>query len=140
MSTILALDPGERRTGLAISDAEGILASPLPTHDRRRHRSLLETVAELCAEHDVGQILVGYPLTQMGEHGSSAQRSSRLAERLRARLSVPVDLVDERFSTAEAKRLLAGKKRSREDRDALAAVLILQAYLDARRGRPGADE
>jgi putative pre-16S rRNA nuclease len=133
VSVVLALDPGERRTGIAICDSAGILASPLETHDRKRDRSLLERIAVLCDERGATRVLVGLPLTQMGEHGDSAKRSETLARKLEGRLSVPVELVDERYSTAEAQRLLVGRPHERADRDALAAALILQSWLDARR-------
>jgi putative Holliday junction resolvase len=132
VAVVLALDPGERRTGLAICDPAGILASPLETHDRKRDRSLLERVATLCAERGVERVLVGFPLTAAGECGASARRSEILADKLRARLELPVELVDERYSTAEAQKILAGTAHSRADRDALAAALVLQAWLDAR--------
>lgn len=137
MGVVLSLDPGERRTGIALSDPSRILAYPLETHDRRRDRSLLDRVAALCEEHGVERVLVGEPLTGAAERGESARRSEVLAGKLRERLEVPVELVDERYSTAEARRILAGKGGSRADRDALAAALVLQAWLDARRDDPG---
>lgn len=136
MGVCLALDPGERRTGIALCDPEGILASPNRTHDRQKDGSLLELVAQLCREHEVESVIVGHALTQSGEAGASAHRSERVAHLLRERLAgtgIDVVLVDERYSTAEAQRLLAGTKQARGDRDALAAALILQAWLDARR-------
>ena len=122
---ILALDPGMRRTGL--------LASPLLTHDRQKDRSLLDLVARVCEENAVERILVGHPLTQEATPGESAERSEVLARKLRDRVGLPVELVDERYSTAEAGRILAGRGRSRAQRDAVAAALILQAWLDAHR-------
>lgn len=138
MGAVLALDPGERRTGIAVSDPDRLLASPVATHDRRRDGSLLELVARLCAERDVELVLVGHPLTQAGERGDSARRSERLAERLRRRLApsgVEVRLVDERYSSVEAGRILAGRGREKGARDAVAAALVLEAYLDSQ--RPG---
>ena len=143
MGVWLALDPGERRTGIAVSDPTGTLASPLTTHDRQRDRSLLDLVQRLCEERDVEGILVGHPLTQAGERGESALRSETIARKLGERLEgsgVRIELADERYSTAEAQRILAGRGRSREQRDAVAAALILQARLDAIRAeRDGAD-
>ena len=136
MAVLLALDPGERRTGIAMSDPEGIVASPLTTHDRQRDRSLIDLVDRLCSEHEVSEVVVGHAITQDGTRGGSARRSERVAELLTARLrsrNVTVRLVDERYSTAEAQRILAGRRRPREHRDAVAAALILQAVLDARR-------
>ncbi len=90
MAVILALDPGLRRTGLALCDPTGTLARPLMTHDRRSDGSLLELVASLCEEHAVERILVGLPLTQMNEEGSTASAARVLAEKLRTRLRLPV--------------------------------------------------
>lgn len=137
MGVHLGLDPGQRRTGIALSDAVGILASPLRTHDRKTDRSLLDLIDELCTEHGVETVVVGHALTQGGDREESALRSERIAELLSERLKgrqIQVLLMDERYSTAEAIRLLAGKKRPREQRDAVAAALILQAYLDGQRG------
>lgn len=136
MGVILALDPGERRTGIALSDRDEILASPHSTHDRRRDRSLIDLVEKLCSEHEVSTVVVGHALTQAGERGESAIRSERVANLLGARLGpagVAVHLVDERYSTAEATRILAGTRHAREERDSLAAALILQVWLDAQR-------
>ena len=136
MGVHLALDPGERRTGIALCDPEEILASPHSTHDRQRDRSLLDLVAGICSEHGVETVIVGHAIGQGGERGESARRGERIAALLTERLEsagVQVELFDERYSTAEAQRILAGRKHERGDRDALAAALILQAWLDARR-------
>ncbi len=136
MAAVLALDPGERRTGIALCDADGILASPHSTHDRRRDRSLIDLVEALCLEHGVSTVVVGHALTQSGESAESALRSERIADLLRTRLvsaGIAVHLVDERYSTAEAARILAGTRHAKEDRDALAAALILEVWLDRHR-------
>jgi putative Holliday junction resolvase len=133
----LAIDPGERRTGIATCDPDGILATPLLTHDRKTDGSLIDLVERLCQEHGARTVVVGHAVTQSGERAVSAQRSERVAERLRERLSRPavqVVLFDERYSSAEARRLLMGRRHEKGDRDALAAALILQAWLDSRRG------
>lgn len=138
MAAALGIDPGERRTGVALADPTGTLASPLLTHDRRRDASLIDLIADLCREHAVTTVVVGHALTQSGERGESALRSERVAARLGERLGplgIGVELFDERYSTAEAGRILAGSGSTREQRDALAAALILQAWLDAREGR-----
>lgn len=132
MPAILALDPGERRTGIAVSDPEALLARPLQTHDRRRDGSLFQLIRELCQEHAVELVLVGHPLTQAGESGRSAQHAERLAEKLREQLDSEVRLVDERYSSVEADHILRGSRRPKEDRDAIAAATILQGFLDAR--------
>ena len=133
MGVVLALDPGERRTGMAISDPNQIIASPLGTHDRERDGSLLDTVRSLCEERQVERILVGHALTAHGSSETSAKRGERLADKLRAAIGLNVELVDERYSSAAADQLLRGSGRPKEDRDALAAAFILQQWLDAKR-------
>jgi putative Holliday junction resolvase len=146
MPVVLALDPGERRTGVAICDPTGTLASPLQTHDRRRDGSLIALLLQLVAQHHAERILIGLPLTQSGERGTSARHAERLARTIAAAVPVPVELFDERYTTAEAQRLLAqraqqtGQRASREQRDALAAALLLQTWLDARRTAPPGDD
>jgi putative Holliday junction resolvase len=90
----------------------------------------LDEVAALCTERNVERILVGHALTAHGSVGQSARRGERLAGRLRARTGLPVELVDERYSSAEAARLLAGSRRPKGVRDAVAAALLLQQWLD----------
>jgi putative Holliday junction resolvase len=133
VSRVLALDPGERRTGLALSDPTGVLATPLRTHDRRHDGSLLELVAGICAEHGVERVLVGHPLTQEGDRGRAAQHAEELARRLAAVLEVPVELVDERYTSQAADRVLAGRRRERGRRDAVAAAILLEGWLEAHR-------
>jgi putative Holliday junction resolvase len=133
MGVVLALDPGERRTGMAISDSDCVIATPLTTHDRRRDGSLVAAVVTLCQERAVARILVGHALTAHGTAEASAQRGERLAVRLRTATGLPVELVDERYSSAAADRLLRGSGRPKQDRDALAAAFILQEWLDSQR-------
>jgi len=130
MPVILALDPGERRTGIAVSDPTGSLARPLLTHDRLHDGSLLALVGRLCGEYEVVRVLVGLPLTQMGERGPRTEHAEALAERLRAVLHLPVELVDERYTSLEADRILRGKKARKGRRDAVAAALLLQTWLE----------
>ncbi len=140
MGVVLALDPGERRTGIALCDPARILASPHSTHDRKRDASLIDLVDKLCREYDVTDVVIGHAVTQNLESGESARRGERVAVLLRKRLrplDIQVHLFDERYSTAEASRLLAGHRHERAERDALAAALILQGWLDAQRGAAG---
>ena len=144
---ILALDPGERRTGVALSDELGILATPLCIL-RVRARERVEAVASIVREHGVVEILVGFPKTLRGEVGPQARRVERFVEELRDAVDAPVRLWDEQYSTAEAKDRLAALGKTPADRrrfsgrrgraeaphvDAVAAAVILQEYLDSRR-------
>ena len=140
---LLALDVGERRIGVAISDSIGILASPLTTIRRRSEERDVRAVLDLADEHDVGGIVVGVPYSLSGERGPQARQVERFRDALAARAGVAVTDQDERYSTVEAERLLRETgARPSEDRarvDAAAAAVILQAYLDAGRARdPGA--
>jgi putative Holliday junction resolvase len=136
---LLAIDWGEVRIGLAACDDTQTLASPLATLVRRRGKRFpmprfLELVA---AEHPVG-VVVGLPLESSGAAGLAAREATALAQRVGRRTGLPVELWDERMSSARALRLVreqGGSTRGRrEDVDALAAAVLLQHYLDARRG------
>jgi putative Holliday junction resolvase len=133
---ILALDPGERRTGVALSDALGWLATPLTVLQSRSREAELAAVVELVQTHGAKQIVVGYPRSLNGSIGPQARRVDKYVAQLRLRLpEVPVILWDERLSTAEAERLIheTGQRVQRERIDAAAAAVILQDYLDAQR-------
>ena len=127
---VLAIDPGERRVGLAVSDPLGITGQGLPTFDRREGE-LIDHVEKLAREFDVARIVVGNPLSLSGRESDGSARARELAQQLRTRLALPVDLWDERLSSAEANRLLAGSRAGKGAIDRIAAVLILQGYLDA---------
>ncbi|HZU07774.1 MAG TPA: Holliday junction resolvase RuvX [Chloroflexota bacterium] len=131
----LCLDVGERRIGVALSDPEGRLASPLGVIVRRNASRDFEQVAQLVQQHGVERVVVGLPRTLAGELGPQARRVQRWAERLRAHLPVPLVYWDERYSTIEAARRLAasGSRRRRTALDAAAAAVILQDYLDTAR-------
>jgi putative Holliday junction resolvase len=144
---ILGIDYGRVRLGLALSDPDGILASPLPTLARsRRAREDLDPIARLAREHGVARIVVGLPLLMDGTNGTMANEAKAFADQVARRTRLPVDLFDERLTSSEAERaMLEGnlsRERRRELRDGLAAVLILQAYLETRshEGRPAPDE
>ena len=131
---ILALDLGERRTGVALSDAMGWLATPLTVLQSSSREKELAAIAELVQKHRVERIVVGYPRSLNGSIGPQALRVDQYVARLRTSLpEVPIILWDERLSTAQAERLVheAGKHVQRERIDAAAAAVILQSYLDA---------
>jgi putative Holliday junction resolvase len=132
---ILALDLGERRVGVALSDPDGIMAQPLVQLEPRGRRELVAAVARLVEEHGAGRVVAGIPLLPDGTRGEQARRAQAVVKALREALKAPVVEWDERFSTQEAEQALreAGLKprRRRERLDKAAAAVILQAYLDA---------
>ncbi len=146
MSRVLALDPGSRRIGVAVSDGDRTTAVPVGvvevTADRPRlHRRL----AELVAEHEAALVVVGLPLSLDGSEGAAAGRARRLGDELAAAVSVPVVHHDERFTTVTADRLLAeaghDARARRKVVDQVAASVLLQSWLDGQRAQPtaGAD-
>ena len=129
---ILAIDPGDRRIGLAVSDELLITAQGLPTFDRKQREDFFGYVAELIAEREIGEIVVGDPVHLSGRVGESAEKARRLAADLQQRFDVEVVLWDERLSSEEAKRVLRGARADKGTVDKLAAIIILQSYLDFR--------
>lgn len=144
MMRFLGLDLGERRLGVALSDPEGILAFPLAVIPSQGVEKDLEAILGLVAQHGVGEVVVGWPRSLDGSRGSEAGKAEAFQKLLSERTPIPVQLHDERLSTAEAERALleTGMKRAqrREKRDAVAAALILQGYLDHRRAMRAAPE
>ena len=136
---LLAVDWGERRIGLALSDESQNLAQPLTTLTRRAGKRFpMRRLLALLEEHAVIGVVVGLPLAPEGTEGEAARQARELAREIARRADRPVELWDERFTTARALgavREMGGTTRGRkEDVDALAATLLLQHYLDARRG------
>ncbi|WNV77467.1 Holliday junction resolvase RuvX [Geodermatophilus sp. DSM 44513] len=137
----LGVDVGSVRVGVALSDPTGTLASPLETVQRARDESDLDRIAALVAEHEVTEVIVGEPRHLSGASGASAKEARAYSRALAGRIDpVPVHLVDERLSTVSAaSSLRANGLDSRQQRgviDQAAAVVVLQAYLDAQRERP----
>lgn len=125
----LGLDYGAARTGVAVSDATGLLARPLQVVARAHEPHGLDELAALVAANEVAVVVVGLPLTLRGEHGQQADATAVFVDLLRARLDVPVETWDERYTTALAQRSGA---TSTTAEDALAAAHLLQSWLDAR--------
>ncbi|MDP2233789.1 MAG: Holliday junction resolvase RuvX [Actinomycetota bacterium] len=143
---VLGLDIGERRVGVAVSDPDGRIASPLQVLDAQTLSNPASLLA-LIDEYDVGLLVVGLPLSLDGTEGPQAARVKEQAQRLARTLPVGVVYYDERLSSAEARRSLSATGMSarvqRGKIDMVAAALILQSYLDAQRAfRPdgAADE
>ena len=135
---ILAIDYGQKRLGLALSDPLRVTAQPFATWRRSNRRRDLARLRDLCREQGVGLILVGLPMHLEGANSAMAAEASRFAELVRAELGKPVELVDERLSSWEAEQTLSedGLARSREHRrhklDEVAAAVILRDYLQTR--------
>jgi putative Holliday junction resolvase len=134
---ILALDPGEARIGVAISDDLGMLAHPRAAILARDRRRALEAIADLVEREQVAEIIVGLPLSLSGAHGPQARAAEAFAADLRRAVAVPVRTADERLTSAQAARQAPAAARRRDGTlDSLAAALLLQAELDARGRRP----
>ncbi len=136
---ILALDVGERRIGVAVSDPGDTFALPLRTIERTRLRDDLATILELARESRATTIVVGDPLTLEGKRGIAAAKIDEFVERLRRAYDGPIERVDERLTTALVTRELIDADVSRAKRrrvvDQLAAAAILETYLGIRRAR-----
>jgi putative Holliday junction resolvase len=129
---ILAIDPGDRRVGLAISDELEITAQGLDTFDKRGGKDFFAHVSNLISTHDVGEVVVGDPIHLSGRTSKSSDKARALAAELQRRFDIKVTLWDERLSSGEAKRVLKGSRAKKETVDKVAAVIILQSYLDFR--------
>ena len=130
---IMCLDVGEKRIGVAISDPLQKIAQPLAVITRRDIRSDLKSIQELAVKNDVSTLIVGLPLTLKSREGPQAQKVLQFCESLK-QLGLEVVMWDERMTTKIAENMLVGagiKRRSRREvLDKIAAVLILQSYLD----------
>jgi putative Holliday junction resolvase len=126
---VLAIDPGEVRIGLAISDPTGTIARPLEVVRHTSRAADVQAILDRAARHAAAMLLVGLALDAEGAVGPQARRGLRLAEALRARTDLPVDTCDESGST------IAARRHGQDDPmlDARAAAVFLQEYLDARR-------
>ena len=135
---MLALDVGEVRIGVALSDPDRTVALPAGTIVVRGAPQDLKAVAALVREHDAVEVVVGHPVSLSGERGPAAHRAEEFAAGIRAVLDMPVHLQDERLTTVEAGRDLrnagASSRQARRSVDQAAASLILRAYLERTRG------
>ncbi len=134
---VLALDLGDRRVGIALSDPTGTIAQGLEVLERRGGRQVIEHIRRRVADYQVERIVVGLPLRMDGTEGVEAEKVRRFVARLQTAIRVPIDVYDERLSTVAAERLMVAddvsRTRRRQRRDAVAAALILQSYLERRR-------
>jgi putative Holliday junction resolvase len=130
------LDVGSKTIGLAVSDPLGITAQGLETIRRKNKRVDFEQLAKVIQTYEVAEVVVGYPLRMSGAEGTQAEKMQHFAEDLRRRFQLPVHLWDERLTSAQAHRVLRETEMSIHRRgqviDRMAAVLILQSWMDAR--------
>jgi putative holliday junction resolvase len=133
---ILGLDVGSKTIGLAVSDPLGITAQGLETIRRKNKRVDFEQLEKVIHKYEIRELVVGYPLRMSGVEGIQAEKMQRFADELRQRFQLPVHLWDERLTSAQANRVLRETdmsiKRRGEVIDRMAAVLILQSWMDAR--------
>ena len=132
---ILGLDVGDKRIGVAISDPEEILASPLTTITNENSQNAIDAIIRIVAQHDVKQIVVGLPYSLDGSLSGQANKVMDFVDRLSKGTRTSIETWDERLSTVAVERLMKevdNKKANKRDRrDAAAAAFILQGYLDS---------
>src|ERR1700686_2156374 len=134
---VLGLDVGSKTIGMAISDPLGFTAQGLTTLRRKNKRLDFEQLARVIGEYQVSEIVVGYPLRLSGIEGIHSDKMQLFAEDLRKKFGLPVHLWDERLTSSQANRILRESEISIKKRgeavDRMAAVLILQSWMEARR-------
>lgn len=137
MSRILGIDYGDRHIGVAMSDALELTAQRLTLLDHTTTPRDVEAIVALAEEHGVSALVVGLPLTMRGEQGPQAKKVMAFCDALRRRTKTPVHVLDERLTTVQGQRALLETDTSRRKRklliDQVAAQLILQQFLDAKR-------
>ena len=135
---ILGIDPGDKNIGVALSDTTGTIANPLTVVQHVSRPINAATIAGLARENEAVKIIVGQSLDLEGKPNFQGRKAARLAAAIRTQTEIPVELWDEAYSTQDAKaaRIQMGSTRAkrRGHLDELAATVILQSYLDGRRG------
>ena len=138
---VLGLDVGSKTIGVAVSDPLGITAQGLPTIRRKNKRLDFEQLAKIIGDYEVSEIVVGYPLCLSGAEGTQSLKMRAFAGELEKKFGLPVHLWDERLTSSEANRILREAEISIQRRsqavDRLAAVLILQNWMEARNASGG---
>jgi putative Holliday junction resolvase len=134
---VIGIDLGTRRMGVAVTDGLRLTAQPHATLARHGGQRDLDAIAAVVRQFDAERVVLGLPLSPEGEVGRAARSAQAFAERLRAALAIPVDLIDESFSTVEAEAVLLqadlSRARRKEVIDRLAAAVILQRWLNRER-------
>ena len=133
---ILGIDLGEKRIGISVSDELGITAQGLPTINSISEIEDLKNIKEIIDKYGVEKIILGLPKNMNGSLGKQAKKAISFAEKLKSFFQLPVELEDERLSTSKAEKFLIETDRSRKKRkkviDKMAAMIILQTFLDRR--------
>lgn len=137
---IMSLDVGTKRIGIAVSDELGITANGLQTLKRTDNKSDIKKLKNLCSELNVEKVIVGIPYNTDGQISKNGQVIKNFSEKLRKELSLPVDYINEAFTTMDAQQYLLEANMSRKKRkkviDKLSAVIMLQEYLEQMRENP----
>jgi len=135
---ILGLDVGERRIGVAVADEGVRVALPVAVVERRELPADLDAIARLVQEQGAEAVVIGLPISLNGSLGPQAQAVKAFGQEVSDRLSLPIEYWDERLSSVEAQRRLASAghrgRKAKARRDAAAAAIVLQSYLDAQAG------
>jgi putative Holliday junction resolvase len=131
---VIGIDLGTRRIGVAVTDGLGLTAQPHATIARHGGQRDLDEIAAVVRAFDAERVVLGLPLSPEGDVGRAARSAEAFAERLRGAIGIPVEMVDESFSTVEAEEILLradlSRKRRKQVVDRLAAAVILQRWLD----------
>lgn len=135
----MALDVGDKRIGIAVSDETNIISTAVDVIERKTLKQDIERIKDFTKEYKIGKIIVGLPLTMKGTKSIQTEKVNKFIDRLGEKINIPVIPFDERLSTAQGERLLIKADISRRKRktliDKVAAQIILQTYLDFARGR-----
>ncbi|HZT74464.1 MAG TPA: Holliday junction resolvase RuvX [Terriglobales bacterium] len=141
---VIALDVGERRIGIAVSDELGLTAQGLETLERRNVATDMARLGALAEQYQIANWVVGLPLRLSGRESGQAEKVRAFGQRLEQASRRPVEFLDERLTTVEAERVLRqaeqSRQKSRRAVDRMAAVILLQSYLDRRHGAGGPAE
>jgi len=137
MQRILSLDFGTKRIGAAVSDALNITAQAIGTIERKGMKNDLKKIRALAQEYSAARLIVGLLLNMDGTKGRSAELAIDFVNELKKEINIPVEMIDERLTTAQGERIFleadVSRKKRRENLDKIAAQLILQNYLDCNR-------
>jgi putative Holliday junction resolvase len=133
----LGVDLGSKRIGLALSDETGLIATPLSVLQVQNEAQVFADIIRTAQEYEVGKIIVGLPIQLNGQEGIEANRARNFVAKLKEKIPLEVDLIDERLTSVEAERRMTEAKVKKNKRkanlDAAAAAIFLQTYLDKER-------